>query len=108
MDMTTSAPHGASPPYDAVSPGDLASPGDPASPGAPDSSSGPALSGTERTRVRRLSERAAADRQALYDVLDSGRICHLGVVVDGSPRVLPTGYGRDGDTLYLHGSTGAT
>jgi nitroimidazol reductase NimA-like FMN-containing flavoprotein (pyridoxamine 5'-phosphate oxidase superfamily) len=65
------------------------------------------LSVTERSRVRRLSERAAADRQALYDVLDAGRICHLGVVVDGSPRVLPTGYGRSGDTLYLHGSTGA-
>ncbi|MCO5998967.1 pyridoxamine 5'-phosphate oxidase family protein [Actinoallomurus rhizosphaericola] len=67
----------------------------------------PAISGTERTRVRRLSERAATDRQALYDVLDAGRICHLGVIVDGSPRVLPTGYGRAGDTLYLHGSTGA-
>lgn len=65
------------------------------------------LSATERTRVRRLPERAAADRQELYDVLDAGRICHLGVIVDGSPRVVPTGYGRSGDTLYLHGSTGA-
>src|SRR3954454_6049505 len=72
------------------------------------SSSSVPLSDTERTRIRRLPERAATDRQALYDVLDAGRICHLGVVVDGSPRVLPTGYGRDGDTLYLHGSTGAT
>jgi nitroimidazol reductase NimA-like FMN-containing flavoprotein (pyridoxamine 5'-phosphate oxidase superfamily) len=66
------------------------------------------LSGTERTRIRRLPERAGRDRQALYDILDAGRICHLGVIVDGSPRVIPTGYGRDGDTLYLHGSTGAT
>ncbi|WP_073486093.1 pyridoxamine 5'-phosphate oxidase family protein [Streptoalloteichus hindustanus] len=47
------------------------------------------------------------DRSALHDVLDAGLVCHLGVVVDGSPLVLPTGYGRDGDTLYLHGSTGA-
>jgi nitroimidazol reductase NimA-like FMN-containing flavoprotein (pyridoxamine 5'-phosphate oxidase superfamily) len=66
------------------------------------------LSSTERTRIRRLPERAASDRSALYEILDAGRICHLGVVVDGSPRVIPTGYGRDGDTLYLHGSTGAT
>lgn len=66
------------------------------------------LSGTERTRVRRLPERAATDRQELYDVLDAGRICHLGVIVNGSPRVVPTGYGRADDTLYLHGSTGAT
>jgi uncharacterized protein len=68
----------------------------------------PPLSGTERTRVRRIPERAATDRRALYEVLDAGRVCHLGVIMDGSPRVLPTGCGRDGDTLYLHGSTGAT
>ena len=66
-----------------------------------------ALSGTERTRIRRLPERAGRDREELYAILDAGRLCHLGVIVDGSPRVLPTGYGRDGDTLYLHGSTGA-
>jgi uncharacterized protein len=66
------------------------------------------LSPTSRTRIGRLPDRAASDRAALYEVLDAGRICHLGVIVDGSPRVIPTGYGRDGDTLYLHGSTGAT
>jgi nitroimidazol reductase NimA-like FMN-containing flavoprotein (pyridoxamine 5'-phosphate oxidase superfamily) len=32
-------------------------------------------------------------------------ICHLGVIADGAPRVLPTGYGRVDDTLYLHGSS---
>src|SRR5262249_43372736 len=34
-----------------------------------------------------------------------GMICHLAVVRDGSPVVLPTAYGRVGDTLYLHGSS---
>jgi nitroimidazol reductase NimA-like FMN-containing flavoprotein (pyridoxamine 5'-phosphate oxidase superfamily) len=58
------------------------------------------LSSTERTRVRRHSERAQTDRAELYAVL-----CHLGVVVDGSPMVLPTAYGRIGDTLYVHGSS---
>jgi nitroimidazol reductase NimA-like FMN-containing flavoprotein (pyridoxamine 5'-phosphate oxidase superfamily) len=66
------------------------------------------LSGTDRTRLRRHSERASADRQDLYAVLDAGRVCHLGVIVDGTPRVMPTAYGRAGGTLYLHGSTGAT
>jgi uncharacterized protein len=66
------------------------------------------LSGTARTRIRRAPERAATDRQELYDLLDAERICHLGVIVDGAPRVIPTGYARHGDTLYLHGSTGAT
>jgi nitroimidazol reductase NimA-like FMN-containing flavoprotein (pyridoxamine 5'-phosphate oxidase superfamily) len=63
------------------------------------------LSATERTRVRRHHERARTDRAELYDVLDAGMICHFAVVRDGSPVVLPTAYGRCGDTLYLHGSS---
>jgi uncharacterized protein len=63
------------------------------------------LSVTERTRVRRHSERAKTDRAELYDVLDAGMICHFALVRDGSPVVLPTAYGRIGDTLYLHGSS---
>ncbi|TMQ81549.1 pyridoxamine 5'-phosphate oxidase family protein, partial [Actinomadura soli] len=66
------------------------------------------LSPTARTRVARLPERAARDRSALYRILDDGMICHLGLIVDGSPRVIPTGYGRLDDTLYVHGSTGAS
>ncbi|TDD27015.1 pyridoxamine 5'-phosphate oxidase family protein [Actinomadura sp. KC06] len=66
------------------------------------------LSPTARTRIGRLPERAARDRSDLYRVLDDGMICHLGLIVDGSPRVIPTGYGRLDDTLYLHGSTGAS
>ncbi len=65
------------------------------------------LSPTDRSTPGRTKHRAVSDRAALYDVLDAGLICHLGLVLDGSPVVLPTGYGRDGDTLYLHGSTGA-
>ncbi len=65
------------------------------------------LSPTPRSTVRRGSERARTDRAELYELLDSCLICHLGVVLDGAPVVLPTAYARDGDTLYLHGSTGA-
>lgn len=65
------------------------------------------MSGTDRTRIRRHPDRGSDDRNDLYAILDAGRICHLGVIVDGSPRVIPTAYGRAGDTLYLHGSTGA-
>src|SRR5580700_955594 len=63
------------------------------------------LSPTERTRLHRLRERGRSDRAELNAVLDAGLICHLGVLVDGAPVVLPTGYGRAGDTLYLHGSS---
>jgi uncharacterized protein len=64
-----------------------------------------ALSSTERTTLHRLRERGATDRSALHAVLDAGLICHLGVIIDGCPVVLPTGYGRIGETLYLHGSS---
>lgn len=65
------------------------------------------LSPTPRSTVRRGARRARSARNELYAVLDEGRICHLGFVRDGAPVVLPTAYGRLGDTLYLHGSTGA-
>jgi nitroimidazol reductase NimA-like FMN-containing flavoprotein (pyridoxamine 5'-phosphate oxidase superfamily) len=63
------------------------------------------LSATERTRLRRHSERGKTEYADLLAVLDAGMICHLGVVRDGAPLVLPTAYGRIGDTLYLHGSS---
>ena len=63
------------------------------------------LSSTQRTRLGRLRERGQTDRGALHDVLDAGLICHLGVVIDAAPVVLPTGYGRIGETMYLHGSS---
>jgi uncharacterized protein len=59
---------------------------------------------TERTRHRRLREQGSTSRKDLDDILASAIICHLGVVVDGAPMVVPTVYGVDGDTLYLHGS----
>jgi nitroimidazol reductase NimA-like FMN-containing flavoprotein (pyridoxamine 5'-phosphate oxidase superfamily) len=65
------------------------------------------LSPTPRSTVQRGKNRAVTERSALHDILDAGLICHLGVVVAGSPLVLPTGYAREGDTLYLHGSSGA-
>lgn len=78
------------------------------------------LSPTRRTRLGRAADRARTDRAELYAILDEGLICHLGVVREGAPggadenaggavpMVLPTCYGRVDDTLYLHGSTGAT
>jgi nitroimidazol reductase NimA-like FMN-containing flavoprotein (pyridoxamine 5'-phosphate oxidase superfamily) len=65
------------------------------------------LSPTPRSTLRRSAERARSERDALDDVLDAGLVCHLALTVADAPLVLPTGYGRDGDTLYVHGSTGA-
>ncbi|HVA64903.1 MAG TPA: pyridoxamine 5'-phosphate oxidase family protein [Terriglobales bacterium] len=57
-----------------------------------------------RTQVRRLPQRGAYDRATLDAILDAAFICHVGFVADGHPVVIPTGYGRRGDHLYIHGS----
>jgi nitroimidazol reductase NimA-like FMN-containing flavoprotein (pyridoxamine 5'-phosphate oxidase superfamily) len=62
------------------------------------------LSPTDRTNVRRHSERGMLDRALVHDIIDEAYIAHVGVVVDGQPRVLPMTYGRDGEVLYLHGA----
>ncbi len=62
------------------------------------------LSSTPRTQLRRMREKGRTDREALVDVLRAGLVCHLGVLVDGCPMVVPTVYGFDTDHLYLHGS----
>jgi nitroimidazol reductase NimA-like FMN-containing flavoprotein (pyridoxamine 5'-phosphate oxidase superfamily) len=64
----------------------------------------PDLPVTERTRHRRLREQGSTDRRDLLDILAAGVICHLGVMVDGYPMVLPTAYGVADDVVYLHGS----
>jgi nitroimidazol reductase NimA-like FMN-containing flavoprotein (pyridoxamine 5'-phosphate oxidase superfamily) len=59
---------------------------------------------TPRTRLVREAERAVYDRDAAYQILDEGFLCHVGFVVDGQPFVIPTSYGRKDATLYIHGS----
>ncbi|MGA9871908.1 MAG: pyridoxamine 5'-phosphate oxidase family protein [Rhodococcus sp. (in: high G+C Gram-positive bacteria)] len=71
------------------------------------------LSPTPRSTIRRGRRRAQTDRRGLADVLSVAKLCHLGVNVDGSVRVVPTAFGVDydgpdrGGTLYLHGSVAA-
>ena len=59
---------------------------------------------TERTQVKRLPKRGKYDSETVYKILDEAFVCHVGFVVDGQPYVIPTNFGRVGDTLYLHGS----
>src|ERR1700751_4796552 len=59
---------------------------------------------TERTKVRRLPDRGKYDSESVYGILDEAFICHVGFVVDGQPYVIPTGFARVHDTLYIHGS----
>jgi nitroimidazol reductase NimA-like FMN-containing flavoprotein (pyridoxamine 5'-phosphate oxidase superfamily) len=59
---------------------------------------------TDRTQVKRLAKRGHYERETVYSILDTAFVCHVGFSVDGQPFVIPTNFGRSGDTLYLHGS----
>jgi len=59
---------------------------------------------TDRTKLKRLPKRGHFDRETVYSILDEGFICHVGFAVDGQPFVIPTGYARVDDKLYIHGS----
>ncbi|MEV6955316.1 pyridoxamine 5'-phosphate oxidase family protein [Streptomyces sp. NPDC051183] len=62
---------------------------------------------TDRTVPSRSRDRARYDRETVHSILDQAYICHLGFVRDGAPVVLPTLFGRVGESLYIHGSTGS-
>jgi nitroimidazol reductase NimA-like FMN-containing flavoprotein (pyridoxamine 5'-phosphate oxidase superfamily) len=59
---------------------------------------------TARTQVKRLPQRGAYDEATVHAILDEAFLCHVGFVIDGQPYVIPTGYGRSGNQLYIHGS----
>jgi nitroimidazol reductase NimA-like FMN-containing flavoprotein (pyridoxamine 5'-phosphate oxidase superfamily) len=59
---------------------------------------------TKRTELHRLPNRGSHDPEAIYDILDAAFLAHVGFNVDGQPFVIPTLYGREGRSLYLHGS----
>ena len=59
---------------------------------------------TDRTTLKRLPKRGRYERETVYGILDEGFICHVGFAVEGRPVVIPTGYARVGDKLYIHGS----
>jgi RimJ/RimL family protein N-acetyltransferase/nitroimidazol reductase NimA-like FMN-containing flavoprotein (pyridoxamine 5'-phosphate oxidase superfamily) len=67
----------------------------------------PTFPQTARSTASRDRGRTTYERATANGIIDEAYLCHLGFVVDGEPRVLPTLQVRVGDTLYLHGSTGS-
>lgn len=59
---------------------------------------------SSRTTLRRMPTRGSHEQAAIHAILDAAFLAHVGFSVDGQPFVIPTLYGREGDTLYLHGS----
>ena len=59
---------------------------------------------TDRTTLKRLPKRGVYERELVYPILDEAFICHVGFAIEGQPFVIPTGYARVDDRLYIHGS----
>jgi len=59
---------------------------------------------THKTALKRHPERGTHARASIYAILDEALFCHVSVIVDGTPRVMPTAHARVGDHIYLHGA----
>lgn len=59
---------------------------------------------SKKNKVRQLREKAAYDKDTVHGILDSALIAHVSFVEDGQPVVVPMLFGRENETIYLHGA----
>ncbi len=62
------------------------------------------LKKTERTKIARKPDRGRYDRETVHAIIDEALYCHVGIVVNERPVVIPTAHWRQGDRFYMHGS----
>ena len=60
---------------------------------------------TKKTKVKRAPKRGFYDRETVYKILDNHFICQIAFIHEGYPVIIPTIFGRDNDSLYIHGAT---
>lgn len=59
---------------------------------------------TKQNKVRQLREKGRYDKAAVHRILDAGLVAHVAFVQGGLPVVVPMIYGREGETVFLHGA----
>ena len=55
-------------------------------------------------KFKREAKRGSHEFKIACEVLDAGKICHVGFTLDDQPYVVPMAYARMGDQLLIHGS----
>jgi len=55
-------------------------------------------------KVRQLAEKADYEKSTVNRILDAGLVAQVAFIQDGSPVVVPMIYGREGESLFLHGA----
>ncbi len=59
---------------------------------------------TEINTVKRGANKAAYDKKSVHSILDASEICHIAFNVNGKAFVQPINFGRENETIYIHGS----
>jgi len=59
---------------------------------------------SKQNKVRQLKEKADYDKATVHSILDSALLASVGFVQDSQPVVVPMLYGREGETIFLHGA----
>ena len=62
---------------------------------------------SDRTRVRRVPQRARYDRATLEAIIDDAYVCHIAFADSEGVHGIPTACWREGNHLYVHGSNGS-
>ena len=59
---------------------------------------------SNRNRVKRISNKSDYSKETVHAIIDEALFCHLGIIHDGKPVVIPTIHARMGDHIVFHGS----
>lgn len=59
---------------------------------------------SKQNKVRQLREKAAYDQETVHRILDAGMLAHVAFVENGQPVVVPMLFGREGETVFVHGA----
>ena len=59
---------------------------------------------SNRNKVKRISNNSDYSKQTVHAIIDEALFCHLGIIHDGKPVVIPTIHARMGDHIVFHGS----
>lgn len=59
---------------------------------------------SNRNRVKRISNNSDYSKETVHAIIDEALFCHLGIIHDGKPVVIPTIHARTGDHIVFHGS----
>lgn len=60
---------------------------------------------SRRNKVVRRPQRGFYDKATVHGILDAAMVAHIAYVMDGQPFCTPTGFWREGEHLYWHGSS---